>query len=724
MSRYVFGNILQNLGMITQEIRFKKMSAAVVEEHRQDAENHNYRKKEVIKKETSYRFHSELLGFIDRTEAQGSNLLTFTQLFLDTLPKFHSFWYFHLKFYPSSPYDLSQFMSTTPDKIRNIAIIAHVDHGKTTLVDELLKQSGTFKSHQLLSDRMMDSMDLERERGITIAAKNTAIIYKDYKINIVDTPGHSDFGGEVERILSMVDGCCLLVDAAEGPLPQTRYVLTKALEQNLQLIVVINKVDRKDARAEEVLNEIFDLFIELGATEEQCDFPYIYAIAREGKSSTDLAKTAEAENLNSLFDMVIDRVPPPALDEGQPMRVLIANLGYSEYLGRLAIGKVKSSSIKRGKMAAVVGINDKGEATSKQFKVQALYTYHGLKQVEAEEVTGGDIAVFAGIEEISIGDSIVGMPDVRDSTYNPATYALPRIKIDEPTLEIEWIVNNSPLAGREGEHVTSRKIRDRLLKEAMTNVALRFHEADSADRFILRARGELQVSILAETLRREGFEFSLSQPQILFKTIDGVVHEPMEHAILDIPVFAQGTVTQMLQKRKGMLQAVAQRGDDRMRLEFAIPSRGLIGLRNQFMTQTNGQGLFNFSSAGYEPHKGDIVRRLNGALVSDRAGDSNSYALVDLQERGILFIGHAVQVYEGMIIGENAKENDLNVNCIKAKQLTNFRTVNKDDAIVLTPPKLMTIERGLEWIGEDELLEITPKSIRARKKVLAKNLRQ
>lgn len=614
-------------------------------------------------------------------------------------------------------------VAITVDKIRNIAIIAHVDHGKTTLVDELLKQSGTFKSHQATSDRMMDSMDLERERGITIAAKNTAILYNDYKINIVDTPGHSDFGGEVERILSMVDGCCLLVDAAEGPLPQTRYVLSKALEQNLKLIVVINKVDRKDARADEVLNEIFDLFIELGASEEQCEFPYIYAIAREGKAATDLAKVTESTNLNALFDMVIEKVPHPKLDEDQPTRVLIANLGYSEYLGRLAIGKIKSGSLKRGKMAAVVGVDAAGNPTSKQFKVQALYTYHGLKQVEAEEVSGGDVAVLAGIEEISIGDSIVGMPDQRDSTYNPATYALPRIKIDEPTLEIEWIVNNSPLAGREGEHVTSRKIRDRLLKEAMTNVALRFQEADSADRFILRARGELQVSILAETLRREGFEFALSQPQILFKQVDGKTHEPMEHAVLDIPVFAQGAVTQMLQKRKGLLQSVAQRGDDRLRLEFSIPSRGLIGLRNQFMTQTNGQGLFNFMSAGYEEHKGDIQRRLNGALVSDRAGESNSYGLVDLQERGILFIGHATQVYEGMIIGENAKENDLNVNPCKAKQLTNFRTVNKDDAIVLTPPKPMTIERGLEWIGEDELIEVTPKNIRGRKRILAKNQR-
>jgi GTP-binding protein len=607
--------------------------------------------------------------------------------------------------------------------IRNIAIIAHVDHGKTTLVDELLKQSGTFRSNQQLSERMMDSMDLERERGITIAAKNTAIHFNDHKINIVDTPGHSDFGGEVERILSMVDGCCLLVDAAEGPLPQTRYVLTKALEKNLSIIVVINKIDRKDARPDEVLNEIFDLFIELGATEEQCDFPYIFAIAREGKAAQKLEAVPESTNLDDLFKLVIEKIPCPKIDQDQPARMLIANLGYSEYLGRLAIGKVQSGALTRNKMAAVIGLDDAGTQKTKQFKVQALYTYHGLKQVDADEVIGGDIAVIAGIDDISIGDSIVGLPDQKTSDFIPASFALPRIKIDEPTLEVEWLVNNSPLSGREGEHVTSRKIRDRLLKETMTNVALRFKETDSPDRFILRARGELQVSILAETLRREGYEFALGQPQILFKEVDGQTHEPMEHAVLDLPLFAQGTITQILQRRKGLLQNISQRGTDRIRLEFSIPSRGLIGLRSQFMTQTNGLGLFNFLAAGYEPFKGEILRRTTGALVSDRAGESSSYALEDLQDRGVLFIGHGAQVYEGMIIGENAKENDLNVNCCRTKQLTNFRTVNKDDAIVLTPPRLMTIERGLEWIREDELMEVTPKNIRARKKVLAKNMR-
>jgi GTP-binding protein len=374
-------------------------------------------------------------------------------------------------------------------------------------------------------------------------------------------------------------------------------------------------------------------------------------------------------------------------------------------------------------MAAVIGLDDAGTQKTKQFKVQALYTYHGLKQVDADEVIGGDIAVIAGIDDISIGDSIVGLPDQKTSDFIAASFALPRIKIDEPTLEVEWLVNNSPLSGREGEHVTSRKIRDRLLKETMTNVALRFKETDSPDRFILRARGELQVSILAETLRREGYEFALGQPQILFKEVDGQTHEPMEHAVLDLPLFAQGTITQILQRRKGLLQNISQRGTDRIRLEFSIPSRGLIGLRSQFMTQTNGLGLFNFLAAGYEPFKGEILRRTTGALVSDRAGESSSYALEDLQDRGVLFIGHGAQVYEGMIIGENAKENDLNVNCCRTKQLTNFRTVNKDDAIVLTPPRLMTIERGLEWIREDELMEVTPKNIRARKKVLAKNMR-
>ncbi len=618
-------------------------------------------------------------------------------------------------------------MSLETSKIRNIAIIAHVDHGKTTLVDELLKQAGTFRSNESTADRMMDSMDLERERGITIAAKNTAVLYKDYKINIVDTPGHADFGGEVERILSMVDGCCLLVDAAEGPLPQTRFVLRKALEQGLKVMVIINKIDRGDARPQEVMNEVFNLFIDLEATDEQCDFPYLYAIAREGKAFGKLEDRATSTSLEPLFNKVIEVVPPPQVDANGKLQMLISNLSYSDYLGRLCVGRVKSGKLKVGEFAAVIGEDAQGNQTMQNLKVQALFTYHGLKQVPADEVVAGDIAVLAGMDEVTLGDTIAGAPDPQtpaNMKWDPRTLALPRIRVDEPTLKIEWYVNNSPFAGREGTHVTSRKLRDRLLKETLTNVALRFVETDSPDRFMMMGRGELQMAILAEVLRREGFEFALGQPQILYKEENGQKMEPMELAILDIPEYAQGTITQMFQIRKGILQNIVNRGSGRVRLEILVPSRGLIGLRSRFMTETRGEGLFNTTSAGYEPYKGDVPHRLNGALISDRQGESNAYGLVTLQERGQLFIGGQVEVYEGMIIGECAKDNDLDVNPTKAKQLTNFRTVNKDDAIVLTPAKPMTIERGLEWIAEDELLEITPKSIRARKKGLTKNQRK
>lgn len=618
-------------------------------------------------------------------------------------------------------------MTISTEKIRNIAIIAHVDHGKTTLVDQLLKQAGTFRSNEATADRMMDSMDLERERGITIAAKNTAVLYKDYKINIVDTPGHADFGGEVERILAMVDGCCLLVDAAEGPLPQTRFVLRKALAQNMRVMVVVNKIDRQDARPQEVLNEIFNLFIDLEANDEQCDFPYIFAIARDGKAFAKLEDRNDPNaNLQVLFDKVIEIMPPPRVEPEKPLQMLISNLSYSDYLGRLAVGRVVAGKLKVGETAAVVGVNANGESQVKPFKIQGLFTYHGLKQVPVDEVVAGDIAVLAGIDEVNLGDTIAAAPPPGTAAadrWDPATLALPRPTIDEPTLKIEWYVNNSPLAGREGQHVTSRKLRDRLEKETLTNVALRFQETDNADRFMMMGRGELQMAILAETLRREGFEFALGQPQILIKEENGVKMEPVELAILDIPEFSQGTITQMFQQRKGILQNIVNRGSGRVRLEIQIPARGLIGLRNRVMTESRGEGLFNVISAGYQEMKGDIPNRLNGALVSDRAGESNAYALESLQERGILFIGHATQVYEGMIVGECAKDNDLDLNVCKSKQLTNFRTVNKDDAIVLTPPKLMTIERGMEWIADDELLEITPKSIRARKKVLEKNRR-
>jgi GTP-binding protein len=607
-------------------------------------------------------------------------------------------------------------------ELRNIAIIAHVDHGKTTLVDQLLAQAGTFASHESVSERVMDSMDLERERGITIAAKNTAIYYKDFKINIVDTPGHSDFGGEVERILSMVDGAIVLVDAAEGPLPQTRFVLSKALQKGIKFFVLINKVDRKDARPQEVINAVFNLLIELDAPEEQCDFQYIYAIAREGKAFAKLEERESTNHLRLIFDKVVELLPPPRLPEHNKASLLVANLSHSDYFGRLAIGRLNSGKLQKGQFVAITSLNEKGETVAKTFKIQHLFTYWGLKQVPVDEVTAGDIAVVGGMEECALGDSIVEMPTAqtpREERWDPITYAIPRPKVDAPTLRVEWYVNNSPLAGREGEHVTSRKLRERLEKEILTNPSLKLEIEDAnQDCFKVMGRGELQMAILAETMRREGYEMAMGQPQILMKEVDGVTHEPMETAILDIPLFAQGSITQMFQMRKGLLQNISPIGDDRLRLEFLIPTRGLIGLRSRFLTETKGEGLFNIQSAGYEPVKGEIEHRKNGCLVSDRDGESNTYALNSTQERGVLFIGHGAQVYEGMIVGENAKDNDLWVNVIRTKQLTNFRTVNKDDAIVLSPPRIVTLEGGLEWIRDDELLEITPKNIRLRKRKL------
>ncbi len=615
---------------------------------------------------------------------------------------------------------------SSAEKIRNIAIIAHVDHGKTTLVDGLLKQSGTFRTNEQVDERVMDSGDLERERGITITAKNTAILYKDYKINIVDTPGHADFGGEVERILSMVDGCCLLVDAAEGPLPQTRFVLRKAMDQGLKVIVVINKIDRHDARPNEVLDEVFNLFIDLEATDEQCEFPVVYAIAREGKAFKNLSDREKADSLAPLFDQIIETVPPPKVAEGGRFRMIVANLGYSEYLGRMAIGRVREGRVRPNEPMALIYEDPKTlQNKSKVVRVSGIFTYLGLAQIPTESMNAGDIGVVAlGDQDVHIGDSLVATPDNTVSAadrWDPLTLALPRIRVEAPTLQIEWRVNDSPFAGKEGTHVTSRKLRERLEKETMTNVALQFSETDSPDRFMLKGRGEFQMAILAEQMRREGYEFALGQPVILMKNEGAKILEPMELAVLDVPEFAQGAITQMFQKRKGVLQNIINRGSGRVRLEIMIPSRGLIGVRNRFLTETKGEGLFNFMSAGYEEHRGDIPQRVNGALVCDRNGESNSYSLNPLQERGVMFIGHGVPVYEGMIIGENAKPQDLWVNPTKAKQLTNFRTVNKDDAIVLSPPRLMTIERGLEWIADDEILEITPTSIRGRKKSLAKN---
>ncbi|MEO5668755.1 MAG: GTP-binding protein, partial [Bdellovibrionota bacterium] len=535
-------------------------------------------------------------------------------------------------------------MSLVLENIRNIAIIAHVDHGKTTLVDGLLKQSGTFRENEATSDRMMDSGDLERERGITITAKNTAILYKDKKINIVDTPGHADFGGEVERILSMVDGACVLVDAAEGPLPQTRFVLRKALEKNLKIIVVINKVDRQDARPEEVLNEVFDLFIDLEANDEQCDFPIVYAVAREGRAYLNLedAMAHKPATLEPLFETIIKTMPHPEVKADGKPQLLIANLSYSEYLGRLAIGRLKQGTLKTGQALGIVQEVD-GKNVLKPIKVTGIASYMGLKQVPATEVIAGDIAVVAvGDADIKIGDTIVAIPDqstAREDKWDPLTLALPRIAVEEPTLQMEWRVNDSPFAGREGEHVTSRKLRDRLLREVLTNVALKFQETDNPDRFMLKGRGEFQMAILAEQMRREGFEFALAMPQILMKEENGIQKEPMEMAVLDVPEFAQGAITQMFQIRKGMLHNIVNKGTGRVRLEIRIPSRGLVGVRNRFLTETKGQGLFNFMSDGWDDFQGDIAGRVNGALVSDRDGESNAYGLVTLQERGILFLG-------------------------------------------------------------------------------------
>ena len=618
-------------------------------------------------------------------------------------------------------------MSIELKNIRNIAIIAHVDHGKTTLVDGLLQQSGTFRTNEAVDDRVMDSGDLERERGITITAKNTAIIYKDYKINIVDTPGHADFGGEVERILSMVDGCCLLVDAAEGPLPQTRFVLQKALARNLKIILVINKLDRHDARAEEVMNEVFDLFIDLEAADDQIEFPTIYAVARDGKAFTELEgwENKTDANLEPLFEQIIKTVPHPDANPDEKAQLLIANLSYSDYLGRLAIGRLKSGHLRTGAPLALVTEKD-GVNVAKNVKVSGLFSYSGLKQVPYDDIIAGDIAVVAlGSQEVSIGDTLVSVPDstvALADKWDPVSLALPRIEVEEPTLQMEWRVNDSPFAGTEGTHVTSRKLRERLEKETMTNVALKFQETEHPDRFILKGRGEFQMAILAEQMRREGFEFALAMPQILMKEVDGQKMEPMELAVLDVPEFAQGAITQMFQQRKGMLQNIVNKGTGRVRVEIRIPSRGLIGVRNRFLTETKGEGLFNFSSDGWEPYGGSMQGRKNGALVCDRNGESNDYSLDSLQDRGILFIGGQVKSYEGMVIGENAKEQDLWVNPVKSKQLTNFRTANKDAAIVVQTPRYVTIEGGLEWITAGELLEVTPKSLRLRKRILQKNM--
>ena len=593
-------------------------------------------------------------------------------------------------------------------RIRNIAIIAHVDHGKTTLVDAMLRQSGAFRVNEAVVDRVMDSNDLERERGITILAKNTAVIYHDIKINIVDTPGHSDFGGEVERALKMVDGVMLLVDASEGPLPQTRYVLSKALEAGLPPVVVINKIDRPDARAQEVLNELYDLFIDLDAREDQLDFPVLYTNAKAGTASTSI--DVPGENLRPLFDAILARTPPPSGDAAGPMQILVANLDYSDYLGRLAIARVFNGTLRNGQEAGIAKI----DGSLQKWKITKLFSFSGLKRVDIEQTELGDIVAIAGVEGIGIGETIT---DVE----NPSP--LPHIVIDEPTIAMQFSVNTSPFSGREGTYVTSRNLRDRLQKELLTNVSLRVEDVGATDAFKVLGRGELQLSILIETMRREGFELAVGKPEIVTKRIDGKLMEPQEKLMVDIPEAFIGVVIEKLGARKGQMLKMHNHGSGRVRLEFLIPSRGMIGLRSEMLTDTRGTVILNSLFDGYTEWLGEIPHRMTGALVSDRNGSSTAYALWSLQERGVLFINAGVELYEGQIVGENAREVDLDVNAVREKKLTNMRSSSADEAIRLVPFKNLTLEQAIEFVADDELVEVTPKSLRLRKKILQANRR-
>jgi len=594
------------------------------------------------------------------------------------------------------------------EDLRNIAIIAHVDHGKTTLIDGMMKQSGIFRSNEKVQERIMDNIDLERERGITIMAKNAAVRYNGTKINIVDTPGHADFGGEVERTLKMVDGVLLLVDASEGPLPQTRFVLQKALERKLPPILVINKIDRPDARIQAVLNEVYDLFIDLDATEDQLEFPILYTNAKQGYAK--LSMEEESYNLQPLFDTIMKTIPPPAAERNGCLQILVTNIDYDNYVGRLAIGRIFSGTVKAGDTVALM----KGNGEMSKTKVSFLYTFEGLDRLTAREAFSGEIIALAGVEGINIGDTIT-------DAENPKP--LPRIKVDEPTISMVFSVNTSPFSGRKGTYVTSRNLRERLEKELLYNVAIKvdFEETDS---FKVMGRGELQLAILIEMMRREGYELSVAMPETITKTIEDVLQEPMELLVIDVPEEYTGVVTQQVGMRKGKMQKMKNNGFGRVRLEFRIPSRGLIGFRSQFLTDTRGTGLLNHLFDGYEPWHGPLSKRQTGALVADRQGTSTTYALFHLQPRGTLFIRENTPVYEGMIIGENSRANDLDVNVIKEKKLTNMRASNADDALQLIPPKIMSLEQAIEFIKEDEIVEVTPESVRLRKKILEANKRK
>ncbi len=593
------------------------------------------------------------------------------------------------------------------NSLRNIAIIAHVDHGKTTLVDALFRQSGVFRADQQVDDRVMDSMDLERERGITIAAKNCAVSWKDVKINIIDTPGHADFGGEVERALSMASGAILLVDASEGPLPQTRFVLRKTLEAGLHVIVVVNKIDRKDARPQEVLNEVYDLFIDLDATEEQLEFPVLYAIGRDGVAMKNIDD--ERESLAPLFDTILEAIPGPSHDPEEPFQMLVADLDYSDYLGRLAVGRIMHGKVNAKE--ALVCMGPDGIVTP--LRVSKLQVYGGLHLTEVENANAGDIVVLAGIEDVTIGDTIC---------TKDAPRTLPRIRVDEPTVAMRFGINTSPLSGREGKLVQSRVIWDRLCKEALRNVAIRVEESDERDSFMVKGRGEFQMAILIETMRREGFELSVGRPEVILKKgSNGNLLEPIEHLYVDCDEYFMGVVTEKLAQRKGrMLNCINDKsgGTGRVRLEFSVPSRGLIGYRDEFLTDTRGTGIMNSLLAGYEEWRGDFPTRFNGSIVADRSGSAVPYALFNLEPRGVLFVPPGTPVYEGMIVGEHNRSNDIDVNPTKEKKLTNMRASGKDENVILTPVRPMTLEFALHFVREDEMVEITPESIRLRKTIL------
>ncbi len=593
-------------------------------------------------------------------------------------------------------------------KIRNIAIIAHVDHGKTTLVDGMLRQSGVFRSNQELIDRVMDSNELERERGITILAKNTAVFYHEVKINIVDTPVHSDFGGEVERALKMVDGVMLLVDASEGPLPQTRYVLSKALEAKLPPIVVINKIDRPDARPQEVLNEIYDLFIDLDASEDQLDFPVLYANAKLGTASADPA--VPGVNLQPVFEALVKTIPEPAGDPEGVLQVLVANLDYSDYLGRLAIARVFNGTLHYGDEVGIAKL----DGSLEKVKITKLFSFDGLKRVDITVAELGDIVAVAGVTGITIGETIT-------SAENPAP--LPNIAIDEPTIAMQFTVNTSPLAGREGEYVTSRNLRERLEKELLTNVSIRVEETAGTDTFKVMGRGELQLSILIEMMRREGYELMVGNPEIVTRTIKGKLMEPVERLTIDIPEEFVGVAMEQLGMRKAQMQKMTNHGYGRVRMEFRVPSRSLIGLRSELLTDTRGTIVMNSLFDGHTEWQGEIPHRLTGVLVADRAGNTTAYALYNLQERGELFVAPGTEVYEGMIIGENSRDADLDVNCVREKKLTNMRSSTADEAIRLIPFRILNLEQAIEFIADDEFVEVTPKSLRLRKKILQANSR-